>query len=211
MMDKLKYCVRASLVALGLLAGSSVWANRPSLIITPVLVVIDWENIRKKSDFHDPDIVRRINALKAQGKKIEETYRVYPGNESAMPLIAKWGTSECVGKAGEIYTPDDDVNTRAENFRHKLEVGDAMASQTLNSDFSLLKGRSINASIDKNSYFKSTGQISATVSADVCAEKSNIVLIRKGSRLLGRHHLVTVQGQTRAYVVWTHINSLTPP
>ena len=96
--------MRAGLVALSLLAGNSVWANRPSLIIIPVLVTIDWENITEKWGFRDAESERQMKFAEANEKKAEESYRVYPGNESAMPLLAKLRTSECCSGLMIPYT-----------------------------------------------------------------------------------------------------------
>ena len=114
--------------------------------------------------------------------------------------------AEILKKALQASTqPAGTANDNFARGAYTASVDVAQARKLSELEYTILQGKHINAVLETPINSNLPGQIKAVVSNDVYGEKGNIVLVPKGSRLIGTYNSATAQGQVRVYVVWTRI------
>lgn len=82
------------------------------------------------------------------------------------------------------------------------------ARQITNTNYKILQGKFISATLETAIHSDLPGMVRAVTSKDIYGETGNVVLLPKGTRLVGQYNSSVAQGQTRVYIMWTR--AITP-
>ena len=169
-----------------------------------------------KATADQPELMSPEEQKSLSSRMGSESFVVY--NAAEMAKMSSMAAGQRVNPASTVGLSKEDqlkqtianalqggANDRfsAASFQSTVDVTDA--SQLLDLEYTILQGKHINAILETPINSNLPGQIKAIVSHDVYGEKSNIVLVPKGSRLIGTYNSATEQGQVRVYVIWTRI------
>jgi|SRR5579859_43430 len=93
--------------------------------------------------------------------------------------------------------------TELEQLRQGSAIGLAHASRLPNRDFLIVAGASLPCILQTAMDTSTPGYVSCLVPKDVYSDNGSVVLMEKGSKVLGEYRSGLRQGQTRLFVVWT--------
>ncbi|MES9906763.1 MAG: type IV secretion system protein VirB10 [Sedimenticola sp.] len=84
-------------------------------------------------------------------------------------------------------------------------VHNVQASYVFDRNFKLLQGKIIPAILETAINSDLAGMLRAIVSEEVYSENGNVLLIQKGSRLIGEYRSGIMRGQSRVFVIWSRL------
>lgn len=116
---------------------------------------------------------------------------------AAMPMPTGRGRSDCSG---------DDCEPKKQPLAAKLEptlIKAVSASILPNRDFLLTKGTSLDCALETAIDSTQPGITTCTLSRDVFSDNSHVLLLDKGSQLVGEYQGDLKLGQARIFVLWT--------
>jgi len=87
----------------------------------------------------------------------------------------------------------------------KTSAAQVQATKVGNMRYTIAQGHVIDAILETALNTDFPGMVRAIVSRDVYAESGNLVMIPRGSRLIGKYGSGVTQGQTRIAIVWDRI------
>ncbi len=87
----------------------------------------------------------------------------------------------------------------------KTQAQQVEASRAGDTDRMVAQGKIIDAVLETAINTDLSGILRAVVSRDVYAESGKIILIPKGSRLIGSYDTAVKRGQSRVYVIWNRV------
>ncbi len=95
------------------------------------------------------------------------------------------------------------VATELDQLRQGSSIGLAHASRLPNRDFLIVAGASLPCILQTAMDTSTAGFVSCLVPKDVYSDNGSVVLMEKGSKVLGEYRSGLRQGQTRLFVLWT--------
>jgi len=109
-----------------------------------------------------------------------------------------------VNPAGNSTDPNNGFAQQAAN----AAVVTVSAKQESQMDYKILQGKFISAVLETSINSDMPGMVRAIVSKDVYSDTGKLILLPRGTRLIGIYNSAVATGQTRVMVVWTR--ALTP-
>jgi type IV secretion system protein VirB10 len=107
--------------------------------------------------------------------------------------------------AQNALSANDPNSAFASNVSRSSEAEVVEAANMGNLRFMIAQGKIIHAVLETAINSDLPGNIRAIVSRDIFAEAGSIVLIPKGSRLIGVYNSSILRGQKRAFIVWNRV------
>ena len=106
--------------------------------------------------------------------------------------------------AGRIVAPDDAApRTELEQLQRGSRIGRARARRLGDRSFLILAGTSLPCVLQTALDSSTPGLVSCVLPKDVYSDNGAVVLLEKGSRVLGEYRGGLRQGQRRIFVLWT--------
>ena len=207
---------------------------RPRAVAPPTAVVETVKESKGYKEFNMLEIerMRQITLLKEQKRKLLQAQKAAEEAEqdrrmkSSIILVDRGGTAPTADDSG-IYEPafadnaaglfggESDPNDNNEinadgNERYlrdvsNLEVVKAQAVKLANQDYLLTQGTFITGITETMVNSDLPGMVRAIVDKAVYGRTGKIVVVPKGSRLIGRYRSGVAVGQSRVYIVWTRL------
>jgi type IV secretion system protein VirB10 len=104
------------------------------------------------------------------------------------------------GASGPLPAPEP---SELDRLRTSAGVGTARASRLADRSFLILAGTSIPCVLQTAMDSAAPGYVTCVVPTDVYSENGAVVLLEKGTKVLGEYRGGLKQGQSRLFVVWT--------
>ncbi|HYF97421.1 MAG TPA: type IV secretion system protein VirB10, partial [Coxiellaceae bacterium] len=101
-----------------------------------------------------------------------------------------------------------DANTSFARQAADATVVTVSAKQTTNTNYKILQGKLIPAVLETAINSDLPGMTRAIVSEDVYGDTGRVILLPRGTRLVGQYNSTVAMGQTRVMVIWTR--AITP-
>lgn len=117
-----------------------------------------------------------------------------PGGQSALPIAAAAGE----GGENEGRTPN-----ALDLLRQSSAIGESRASMLPNRNFLITAGTIIPCILETAMNSAQPGYVSCIVPRDVFSENGRVILMEKGTKILGEYRGGLQQGQNRLFVLWT--------
>lgn len=122
--------------------------------------------------------------------------------EEAKPGEATRGALPTGGTVGM------DINSAFAQQAANAPVIKVSAKRDTNVNYKILQGKLIAAVLETSIHSDMPGMVRAVVSKDVYSDTGEVVLLPRGTRLIGQYNSAVAMGQTRVMVVWTR--AITP-
>lgn len=120
--------------------------------------------------------------------------------------------------AGATSLPDLDVSpvakleataahapTELDQLRQSSTIGLARASRLPDRNFLITAGTSIPCTLQTAMDTATPGYVSCLIGQDVYSDNGAVILMEKGSKVLGEYHSGMKQGQARLFVLWNRV------
>lgn len=99
--------------------------------------------------------------------------------------------------------------TELDQLRRGSTIGQARASRLPDRNFLIIAGTAIPCILQTAMDTATPGYVSCVIPRDVFSDNGAVVLMEKGTKVLGEYHSGIRQGQKRLFVLWTR--AVTPP
>ncbi len=99
--------------------------------------------------------------------------------------------------------PDAGAPTELDQLRHGSAIGLAHASRLPDRNFLITAGTSIPCTLQTAMDTSTPGYVSCLIGQDVYSDNGAVVLMEKGTKVLGEYRSGMRQGQRRLFVLWT--------
>lgn len=93
--------------------------------------------------------------------------------------------------------------TELDNLRHGSVIGLARASRLPDRNYLITAGTSIPCTLQTAMDTSTPGYVTCLIGQDVYSDNGAVVLMEKGTKVLGEYHSGLRQGQKRLFVLWT--------
>ena len=100
-------------------------------------------------------------------------------------------------------TQKDDAPTELDQLRHTSAIGLSRAHRLPDRDFLIAAGTTIPCTLQTAMDTATPGYVSCLIGQDVYSDNGAVVLMEKGTKVMGEYHSGLRQGQTRLFVLWT--------
>ncbi len=100
--------------------------------------------------------------------------------------------------ASEVSRP-----TELESLRHPSAIGLARARRLPDRDFLILAGSTLPCVLQTAMSSATPGYVSCLIPRDVLSDSGRVILLEKGTRVMGEYRANLRQGQKRLFVLWT--------
>jgi len=112
------------------------------------------------------------------------------------------GAGDAVAKVEAVaaHTP-----TELDQLRQGSTIGMAHASRLPDRNFLITAGTSIPCTLQTAMDTATPGYVSCLIGQDVYSENGAVILLEKGSKVLGEYHSGLKQGQARLFVLWSRV------
>jgi type IV secretion system protein VirB10 len=141
-----------------------------------------------------PDQARSRTA-RLQAMRAAPLMAYSPARAEAAPALD--ATTAQIGQASP-FTP-----TTLDELRRGSDVGRALARPIGDRNFLILAGTSIPCVLQTALDSATPGYVSCIIPTDVYSDNGAVILLEKGSRVLGEYRASMRQGQRRLFVLWT--------
>ncbi|WP_372785994.1 type IV secretion system protein VirB10 [Phenylobacterium sp.] len=111
-----------------------------------------------------------------------------PGSSATVPAIE----TAAAGAATEL-----------DQLRHGSTIGQARATRLPNRNFLIVAGSAIPCLLQTAMDTATPGYVSCLIPRDVLSDTGGVVLLEKGTKVLGEYRSTLRQGQKRLFVLWT--------
>jgi type IV secretion system protein VirB10 len=126
------------------------------------------------------------------------------------PLIAYsregGGLGGLLGSTGAVpalETAAAGAATELDQLRHGSAIGQARATRLPNRNFLIVAGSAIPCLLQTAMDTATPGYVSCLIPRDVLSDTGGVVLLEKGTKVLGEYRSSLRQGQKRLFVLWT--------
>lgn len=175
-----------------------------------VLVILILPSTVKKSDSEKKEPVFTVNyhepPADIHSQKAEVSTEYSEINEGHLNVKELQGYSP--EELQRISAPITIIKS-ASKKENQSEVVLAKAKEIKNPEYTLLQGKIIKAVLETEINSDLPGMIRAIVSEDVYADRGSLVMIPKGSRLVGQYSSNISAGQRRVMVAWSRMIHVT--
>lgn len=114
------------------------------------------------------------------------------GGQVRMPTVMATASAPAEGAATEL-----------DQLRRGSTIGLARASRLPNRNFLIVAGTSIPCTLQTAMDTTTPGYVSCLIGADVYSDNGAVILMEKGTKVLGEYRSGMKQGQRRLFVLWT--------
>lgn len=97
----------------------------------------------------------------------------------------------------------DGAPTELDNLRHGSVIGMARAGRLPDRNYLITAGTSIPCTLQTAMDTSTPGYVTCLIGQDVYSDNGAVVLMEKGTKVLGEYHSGLRQGQKRLFVLWT--------
>lgn len=133
----------------------------------------------------------------------------YGGRSQGLATSAPDGTGS--GRPGSLMAPGEDVDGQPQRgapnaldaLRQSSPIGEARASMLPNRNYLVTAGTLIPCVLQTAMNSAQPGYTSCLIPRDVYSENGRVVLMEKGTKVVGEYHGGIQQGQNRLFVLWT--------
>ena len=146
-----------------------------------------------------------INGIGAKPESDEKTQARMRSNMLVMDGQKEAGAEAAVDPAEQTLNQGDANRAFASNVLRASPAAKTMATRMSNLNLTIAQGKIVNAVLETAINTDLPGTLRAIVSRDTYAESGHLVLIPKGSRLLGTYNTGVVRGQKRVMIIWTRL------
>ena len=143
--------------------------------------------------------------VKASGANNEVLQARIRSEMMVLKGTSKVATDPKKDAAQNALSANDPNSAFASNVSRSSEAEVVEAANMGNLRFMIAQGKIIHAVLETAINSDLPGNIRAIVSRDIFAEAGSIVLIPKGSRLIGVYNSSILRGQKRAFIVWNRV------
>jgi type IV secretion system protein VirB10 len=109
------------------------------------------------------------------------------------------------GPAVKIEAAAGHNPTELEQLRQGSSIGMARARRLPDRSFLITAGAEIPCTLQTAMDTQTPGYVSCLIGSDVYSDNGAVVLMEKGSKVLGEYHSGMKQGQSRLFVLWTRV------
>ena len=95
--------------------------------------------------------------------------------------------------------------TELDQLRQGSNIGMARASRLPDRNFLIVAGTSIPCTLQTAMDTSTPGYVSCLIGQDVYSDNGAVILMEKGSKVLGEYHSGMKQGQARLFVLWNRV------
>jgi type IV secretion system protein VirB10 len=113
------------------------------------------------------------------------------------------GLASALGGFPRLAQTSARPETELEQLRHGSAIGTARAHQLGDRSFLILAGTSIPCILQTAMDTATPGYVSCLIPKDVYSENGEVVLLEKGTKVLGEYRSGIKQGQNRLFMLWT--------
>jgi type IV secretion system protein VirB10 len=113
------------------------------------------------------------------------------------------GLASALGGFPRLAQASARPETELEQLRHGSAIGTARARQLGDRSFLILAGTSLGCVLQTAMDTSTAGYVSCLIPKDVYSENGAVVLLEKGTKVLGEYRSGLKQGQNRLFVLWT--------
>jgi type IV secretion system protein VirB10 len=107
------------------------------------------------------------------------------------------------GVVPAIETATVGAATELDQLRHGSTIGQAHATRLPNRNFLIVAGSAIPCLLQTAMDTATPGYVSCLIPRDVLSDTGGVVLLEKGTKVLGEYRSTLRQGQKRLFVLWT--------
>lgn len=166
------------------------------------------------TDEPDPAVEARLRAPSliidlGEFKPLPDEASPTGGDVDPAEMAARLGRAAPPGLGGLSAAGGADTRTSDERFAERLGLGGssgpAKAQRSLDLSNTIVEGSLIPAVLETALNSDLPGYVRAVVSRDVRGFDGSLVLIPRGSRLIGQYRSGVALGQSRAFVIWTRL------
>jgi type IV secretion system protein VirB10 len=181
------------------LAGAATDPNAPSLTGANAALGPDGKPLQNAGTASGTTAGSASEAKKAQA--LAEAAR-------RSPLIAYSanGSAVAVGADGALAAPSivraETGGTELDQLRQGSRIGEARAARLPDRNFLIVAGANIPCVLQTAMDTSTPGFVSCVIPKDVYSDNGAVVLMEKGTRVLGEYHSGMRQGQKRLFVLW---------
>lgn len=126
------------------------------------------------------------------------------------PMLAFSRTSGASGPLQEVagslvpaLSPASNGPTELDQLRQGSTIGQARATRLADRNFLILAGTAIPCTLQTAMDTATPGFVSCLIPRDVLSDNGAVVLLEKGTKVLGEYRSTLKQGQRRLFVLWT--------
>lgn len=121
------------------------------------------------------------------------------------PLIAfrQGGAGSAAAADSPAATSEVSPPTELESLRHASAIGSARARRLPDRDFLILAGSTLPCVLQTAMSSATPGYVSCLIPRDVLSDSGRVILLEKGTRVMGEYRANLRQGQKRLFVLWT--------
>ncbi len=109
------------------------------------------------------------------------------------------------GSAVKIEATAAHSPTELDQLRQGSSIGMARARRLPDRSFLITAGAEIPCTLQTAMDTQTPGYVSCLIGSDVYSDNGAVVLMEKGSKVLGEYHSGIKQGQSRLFVLWTRV------
>jgi type IV secretion system protein VirB10 len=108
------------------------------------------------------------------------------------------GVGAAIARAADVGSP-----TELDQLLHGSVIGLAKASRLPDRNFLITAGTSIPCTLQTAIDTSTPGYVSCLIGGDVYSDNGAVILMEKGTKVLGEYHSGLQQGRKRLFVLWT--------
>ena len=101
------------------------------------------------------------------------------------------------------FSSKGDPPTELDQLRHASAIGVSKAHRLPDRDFLIAAGTTIPCTLQTAMDTATPGYVSCLIGQDVYSDNGAVILMEKGTKVMGEYHSGLRQGQTRLFVLWT--------
>ncbi|WP_045809394.1 TrbI/VirB10 family protein [Candidatus Neoehrlichia lotoris] len=166
--------------------------NAPPIIEAPTILHLE---PKKKSDIPLPPPIKQpsiINPISA--------FTGYDKERRVTPMLVTSGSDQSENK-------DNKQNQQFNNnsILNFTSAPNSIATRVANLNYTILQGKIIDAVLETAINSDLPGTLRAIISRDVYSDANNIIIIPKGSRLIGSYSFDESQSNTRVNIIWSRV------
>jgi type IV secretion system protein VirB10 len=120
------------------------------------------------------------------------------------PIMAFSGSSDASGAVGAMAADrTGETPTELDQLRRASTIGQARAARLPDRNFLIVAGANIPCLLQTAMDTTTPGYVSCLIPRDVYSDNGAVVLMEKGTKVLGEYRSSLRQGQRRLFVLWT--------
>ncbi|MBY0398307.1 MAG: type IV secretion system protein VirB10, partial [Thermoleophilia bacterium] len=213
-----------ALAFVGLLAGCGVFAvaswsaDRPKPDKPPeqpARQVVPFEPVRPAPTLGEPGVgAPRLDGSDGQVPALEAadvppTTRGSPATSRAAPIMAWTRGGSPMGLGADVAQTrvpalrPDGAETELDQLRQGSRIGQATARHLGDRNVLILAGTTLPCVLQTAVDSSTSGYVTCVIPSDVYSDNGAVVLLDKGTRVLGEYRGGMRQGQQRIFVLWT--------